>query len=246
MSIARYNEWVKFVSYGKKQSSQKNAVDYFFIHHSWWIRSTKSLVYQIENYTGKSFGVRSPRRSLIRCLNELIKDSIIVTCKRGEARFYIHSMYNKTSMKVPIIEENEESDIEESEDEKKSDIEESEDEKKSDIEEHDEKSDIEEKKSVIRCVHFQAARCNHDDNPLKISEMNLQWKVSPFDDEENDEIREMELYDLKCLIEKENRQFDGEPEYKFGYRPIETLGLIIVTLSLSYCFCLSGLGIYLM
>lgn len=223
-SVARYNEWVKTVQYGKKKKSQKNAVDFFMREHLHWHTASNDMVEYIEKYTGKMFG-KSGRRSLCRCLNDLIDMKIVETRKTSEGyRFYRHTL-----RVVPIIEEYE-SDTDDEKYESDDVKEENLDEKKED---RIEMKDIVLSQEVPRIERIEQPL---PDIPIKIYEINKRWKkkVSPSQEMEDDETREIEMALFTISIEQENDLFDDDSTSEFGTRPLEWLGLIIFTSFMSY------------
>jgi len=235
MSINLYNEWVKTVTYGKKQSSQKNAIDFYMQNHRGkWFRGNEKLVTLIEKYTGKSFGKGSPRRSLIKWLNELVNEGIIGTIKTASGeRLY---SYWTSRRHVQIVEEKEEVDerkYPEPEDDWMRPLSQSSD----------------DEQNVVG--HKPHRKSNfHEDSPLLISEFNLSWKkrVSKEQEDDDDELRVIEIIELEDLIARENNEYDTEYDNECGDEE-NRLELLCTSLYFSvviaYFLGISGAGMYI-
>lgn len=236
-NMSSYNEWVKNVSYGLKKVSQKNSIDFYMRNHSNWIVISDRKIREIENYTGKTFGLNSPRRSFTKWMNQLVESGIIITHKFNRKQYYRHSIFG-SFISLNVIDENDsESDEKYSDSECKSESDKSEYKSDKSEDEYDnEVSHVHNMKKINSVIELESKDkiieplinkskiskiskiYSNYNNYIHVSEFNLSWKRTTTQDEEEEEdaIREMELYDVEQKIMSENRMCNGyKSEFEF-------------------------------
>ena len=248
--MTSYSEWVKNVPYGLKKVTQKNSIDFYMRNHWYWISITDENIRTIENYTGKTFGVHSPRRSFTNCLNKLVEEGIIVVRKFNGKRYYRHSIFGTFIDKNCIWSDYDDSeysnsdDSDDANDSEYSNSDQSDDPEQPDDPREDVNSDIE-----IKCDNKLSKKTPKSvysyNNYIGVSECNVFWKRTKTQEEEDeeDDIREMERYVLERKIMVENRVY--KEINKSTFRLTNFLGVISITSIITLCLTQSSFMLYI-